>query len=165
MVENKLVFRDSKFFDRYRSKYRFLGWFWSTSANLVDFPRNLGVFEYIGVFGGAESNGDIRFSWKSIFSVESIDSFYHCGALNRMAGFVFLENRYFGSNRSLLRTNRFWSTFSHVVDFWRNLVYGVFDGAVSNGDVSISSKSIFVVKSSFASVGATTAPMTSKNME
>ena len=38
---------------------------------------------------------------------------------------------------------------------------GVFEGAESNGDVSISSKLIFVVKSSFAGFGATTAPMTS----
>ena len=47
---------------------------------LIAFGRlfdSLSIFDQtwdMGVFGGAESNGAIRFSWKSIFLVESIDS-------------------------------------------------------------------------------------------
>ena len=48
-----------------------------------------------------------------------------------------------------------WSIFDETSDM------GVFEGAESNGDVRISSKLIFVVELSFASVGATTVPMTS----
>ena len=44
-----------------------------------------------------------------------------------------------------------WSIFDETSDL------GVFEGAESNGDVRISSKSIFVVELSFTSVGATTA--------
>ena len=52
------------------------------------------------------------------------------GALNRMALFVFLENRYLWSNRSnwQCRTDRFWSTFRIFVDSWPNLGYGGFRG-------------------------------------
>ena len=51
-------------------------------------------------------------------------------SLNRMAMLVFLEDRYLGSNRSiwLLWSDRFWSTFWNLVDFWRNFGYGGFRG-------------------------------------
>ena len=82
-----------------------------------------------------------------------------------MAVLVCLENRYSGSNGSirirpsrtidLLKLGRF------LTKLWIGYL-GAFEGAESNGDVSNSLKSIFVVELSFASVGATTAPMTSK---
>ena len=80
-----------------------------------------------------------------------------------MAVFFFRENRFLKSNRSIRhfeaidfdRHFETWSIFDETSDM------GVFEGAESNGGVRISSKSRFVVESSFASVGATTAPMTS----
>ena len=72
-----------------------------------------------------------------IFGVESIDSIIAGGAIDFDSPF------------------ETWSIFDETSDM------GVFEGAESNGDVTFSSKSIFAVESSFASVGATSAPMTS----
>ena len=142
----------------------------------------------MGVFEDAESNGGVLFPWKWIFGVESIDStiakrsilidllklgrfltklriWGFSRALNRMAVFVFLENWYLGSNRSirLQRSDRSWSIFWNLVDFWRNFGYGDFPGRWIKWRCQFSLTSISVVESSFGSVGATSAPMTSRN--
>ena len=78
----------------------------------------------MGVFGDAESNGAIRFSWKSIFVVESIDSTVQ--------------------NWSLLVVGRLVGSLS-ILDQTSDM--RVFGGAESNGAIRFSWKSIFVVES------------------
>ena len=99
MVENNFVFRTSKFFR-------------SISIEILIFRSILIDFLKLG-----------RFLTKPCIWGFS-------GALNQMAVLVFRENRYLWSNRSIrqCRTDRFWSTFRILVDFWPNLGYGGFRG-------------------------------------
>ena len=83
----------------YRSIYRFLGQFWWISRNLVDFWRNLGYRGFRGRW----------IEWRCWISFK-ID--------------IFRSNRPIRS----LRTDRFWLTFSDLVDFWRNFGYRGFQG-------------------------------------
>ena len=70
-------------------------------------------------------------------------------ALNRMAVFVFFENRYLGSNLSIrpLRTDRFFRLFKAWSILFETSDIGIFEGAESNDDVEFCSKSIFLVES------------------
>ena len=83
----------------------------------IDFDRLLKTWSVFdessdtGVFRGAKSNGGVRSFKKSVFGVESMDS-------------IRPQNR----NSTLLRSDRFWSTFWIFVDFWRNFGYGGFRG-------------------------------------
>ena len=148
--------------------------FWSTFRKLADFNETSDM----GVFGGAESNGGVRLSWKSIFGVESIDStiakrsilidlLKHGRFLTKLQirGF---PGRWIEWRCSFVLNIEIWGRidrFDHcgAIDFDRPFEtwsifdktsdMGVFEGAEWNGDVTFSSKSIFAVESSFASVG------------
>ena len=150
MVENKLVFRNSKFFQTISSKYWFLGRIWSTSANLVDFWRNLGYKDFRGRWiewwcsfffenRYVESNRSIRLLkiyrfWSTFQNL--VDFWRNLGYMGFPGRWIkwrcsfFFKNRHLRSHPSirLLRSDRFWWTFWNLVDFWRNFDYGGFRG-------------------------------------